>query len=63
MDFLNGKIKTIYFKYLLAAFGIFWTALSMACPNVYIHGTNPGNPGDGTCYCAHLRVILPAAAI
>ena len=36
MDFLNGKIKTIYFKYLLAAFGIFWTALSMACPNVYI---------------------------
>ena len=21
MDFLNGKIKTIYFKYLLAAFG------------------------------------------
>lgn len=68
MDFLNGRIKPMYFKYLSAAFGsamissiysivdtamvgqyhgpegtaataffgVFWTALSMACPNVYI---------------------------
>ena len=53
MDFLNGRIKPMYFKYLsdtamvgqyhgpegtagTAFFGVFWTALSMACPNVYI---------------------------
>ena len=68
MDFLNGRIKPMYFKYLSVAFGsamissiysivdtamvgqyhgpegtagtaffgVFWTALSMACPNVYI---------------------------
>ena len=37
VDFLNGKIKTMYYKYLAAAFfSIFWTALSLAVPNVYV---------------------------
>ena len=47
MDFLQGKIKTLYFKYLAAAFGsalitsiaffgVVWTALCQAIPNQFI---------------------------
>lgn len=36
MDLLKGDVRAIYRKYFLAAFSIFWTALSLAQPNLYI---------------------------
>ena len=36
MDFLNGKIKTIYFKYLAAAFGSALIVLKITDPPIPI---------------------------
>lgn len=39
MDFLNGKIRPLYFKYLTAAitfFSVLWTLLSLLVPNMFV---------------------------
>lgn len=36
MDLLRDNVRAVYRKYFLAAFSVFWTALSLAWPNLYI---------------------------
>ena len=51
MDFLHGKIKTLYFRYLAAAFG---TALITSYTYIYLVGQYHGPEGT-----AALAVVAP----
>lgn len=60
MDFLNEKIKTLYFKYLAAAFGSalitsIYSIVDMAMVGQY-HG--PEGTGGAGCGGAHLEYYL-----
>ena len=57
MDFLNGNIKTIYFKYLAAAFGSalitsIYSIVDMAMVGQY-HGPEGSGPGGGRARLEH----------
>lgn len=48
MDFLNGKIKTIYFKYLSAAFGSALITSIYSIVDMAMVGQYPDS-GEGVC--------------